>query len=661
MRPMSESSLFDDRVDTDTELTTRQTFALLGRSVGFLKEVRVMLTAKFVFAVIAVLPPLLTPYIVKIIVDQVVLGQPFDVTEVKTPLFLLPFVDAIRDFSPSQIMLSVTGLLLTLLFLFGFRAPPAEMTSSDGMPRGFDAATQSEQALSQGGSGANGLWGLAEGLLTIRMTQRLANSLRTLLMGRLSRLEMTTLDDQRIGDSIYRVMYDAPSMPDICFQLTVLPVLIAVSTSVSIYLMTYSYGSVAPELVWISAAVVPLTLILTAPLAGFARKVHQASRASGATTTNSMEESIDNMSAVQSLGGGRREVEKFESKSNESFRRYRHTVFVYGLIRVITWIAAVVAMSFAFVLISDDVIVGTLTPGDYAVLIGVLIMLADAGMTLGSYWINLQANVAAVRRVFFFIDYTSESDRTERLIDGIAKDITLDRVSFAYPDGRQALFDVSLKMEIGEVVAVVGPTGSGKTTFAYLLPGYIRPTIGGVLFDNVNMADADVRDLRDEVTYVFQEHMLLPTSIRDNLLLANPEATDADLVDVCRIAGATEFIEALPDGIDTVIGKSGDTLSVGQKQRLSIARGLIRKTPVIILDEPTAALDPKTENALMNSLREVSSDRLVIVIAHRLSTVKKADRIIFLEDGKVAEDGDHSTLMRDPNGRYRQFVELQSL
>ena len=657
---MARAVQFDDRVDTQTELTTGQTLSLLGRSIGFLRQVRMLFVGKVVFAVVAVFPLLLTPWILKIVVDQVVLGQPFEATEARTPVFLQPFVNAIRDLPPSEIMLAVTGLLLLLLFLFGFRAPPAEQVTADGMALGFDSATQSEQALSAGGSGANGLWGLAEGLLTIRMTQRLANSLRTKLMGRLARLEMTTLDDQRIGDSVYRVMYDAPSMPDICYQLTILPVLLLVSTTTSIYLLQYSYGAVAPELVWISVGIVPLTLVLTAPLAGFARRVHQASRAAGAATTNSMEEGIDNIGAVQSLGAGKKEVERFDAKSSESFRRYRHTVFVFGLIRLITWIAAIIMMSYAFVMISDDVIAGSLTPGDYAVLIGVLIMLADAGMTLGAYWINLQGNVAAVRRVFFFIDYTSEDDRKTHVIDKISDRVTFDNVSFSYPDGRQALADVSLEMPLGELVAIVGPTGAGKTTLAYLLPGYVRPTSGEVQFDGQNIADVDVHDLRDEVTYVFQEHMLMSTSIRENLLLGNPDATDDEMLEACRVAGATEFIERLPEGLDTVIGKSGDTLSVGQKQRLSIARGLLRQTPVIILDEPTAALDPKTENALMAALREAAVGRLVIVIAHRLSTIRKADRIVFLENGRVVDVGNHESLMADPNGRYRRFVELQS-
>ena len=220
--------------------------------------------------------------------------------------------------------------------------------------------------------------------------------------------------------------------------------------------------------------------------------------------------------------------------------------------------------------------------------------------------------------------------------------------------------EINLDLPVGELVAIVGPTGAGKTTLAYLLPGYLRPTSGRVKFDDQDIGDAGVSDIRKQVTYVFQEHMLLSTSIRDNLLLANPSATTIEILDACQVAGAMEFIERLPDGIDTVIGKGGDTLSVGQKQRLSIARGIVRQTPILVLDEPTAALDPKTENDLVDALHRTAEGRLVMVIAHRLSTIREADRIVFLEEGQVRDVGNHESLMADPQSRYKRFVDLQS-
>ena len=169
----------------------------------------------------------------------------------------------------------------------------------------------------------------------------------------------------------------------------------------------------------------------------------------------------------------------------------------------------------------------------------------------------------------------------------------------------------------------------------------LRPTTGRVLVDSIDTNEIDLDSLRREVTYVFQEHLLLPESIRANLLLANPRASEERMLSALATAGCMDFIDELPDGIDTVLGRSGDTLSVGQQQRLSIARGLVRDASVLILDEPTAALDPQTENHLVASLHAAAQDRLVVVIAHRLSTIRNADRIVFLDGGRIRDIGSH--------------------
>ena len=656
---VSKSRRYDDRIDVDTELTLRETLAMIGRSMGLLTKVKKLFAYKFVFATVAVLPAIILPWLLKIVVDQVILQQPVD-SAVRFPPFLDPFMNLIDDMAPTEIMVSITILFLTLLVFFGMRAMPSIQTERDGLPAGHDAATQAEQALSTGGSQTSGIWGLLETLLTIRMTQRLANSLRTSLMGRLTRLEMTTLDDQRIGDSVYRVMYDAPMLPEICYKLTVAPFLLLFSAVLSLWMMQYSYGAIAPEIVWLAAGLMPMTLILTAPLSGIARRVNQASRAAGASTTNQMEQSVDNISAVQSLGGSQVESDSFANKSEESFKRHRYTFLVDLAAIGLSYAALIIALGMAFILTTDKIIAESLSPGDFAVLTGFFFVLGTNARLAGKYWIDLQRNVAAVRRVFFFIDYTSELDSQSAPLPPIKNSVELADVSYAYPDGRQVLNNVSLSLPLGELVAIVGPTGAGKTTLAYLLPGYIKPETGRISFDDIDLADVGVDEIRKQVTYVFQEHMLLSESIRDNLLLANPEATTAQMLEACRVAGAMDFIEQLPDGIDTVIGKGGDTLSVGQKQRLSIARGIVRQTPILVLDEPTAALDPKTENALVDALRNAAKGRLVVVIAHRLSTIREADRIIFLEQGRIRDVGNHATLMADPSSAYRRFVELQN-
>ncbi|HCP49015.1 MAG TPA: hypothetical protein DIT73_02200, partial [Gammaproteobacteria bacterium] len=302
------------------------------------------------------------------------------------------------------------------------------------------------------------------------------------------------------------------------------------------------------------------------------------------------------------------------------------------------------------------------TPGDFFALIGILVAIFYAAGELGDTWIFVQEPAAALRRVFFFIDQERDEDaHGEEEIGTLSEGVAFENLSYQYPDGSTALKDIDLELPTNSFVAIVGPTGAGKTSLAYMIPALLRPTRGRVLIDGRDITRIDLDSLRRQVTYVFQEHLLLSESIRDNLGMANPDATEQQLTAALSTAGCMDFIASMPQGIDTVLGRSGETLSVGQQQRLSIARGLIRNSQILILDEPTAALDPIAENRLVDALTEVSKDRLVVVIAHRLSTIRRADRIVFMDQGGVLEVGTHEILMADDESQYRQYVMLQGI
>ena len=515
----------------------------------------------------------------------------------------------------------------------------------------------------------------------------MTDGFRTHLFGRLVRLPMPVLDDQRIGDSIYRTMYDAPAIQGICFDITLMPVVSILGAAVSVYVMNYSFGHIIPELIWLAMATMPLALLLTAPLAGIARRVSQASRSSGAATTNRIEENTANMAAVQSHGAEDRQRGEFASASADSFRRHRHVVAVGIAIDVASALALLAVGVWTFLLVTDQIIGGKLLPGDFIVVLGLFGAVAGPSITFGRLWVDFQNNAAGVRRVFFFIDLPGDNDATasrsprefaSRILPAAGRSadpalrhrhpatpstpvhlregIAFDNVGLVYPDGRQALTGVSFEARMGQTVALVGPTGAGKTSLAYLVPGFLQPTSGRILFDGVDSRELDAAAIRDQVSYVFQEHLLFSETILDNLRLGRPDATDAELQRAARMSGAHDFVATLPDGYQTVLGGGGGTLSVGQKQRLCIARGLVRDTPVLILDEPTAALDPDAESALVDALNGIKENRIVFLIAHRLSTVAHADLVVFMDDGRIVEQGSPSELVARPDGAFRRFA-----
>ena len=315
---------------------------------------------------------------------------------------------------------------------------------------------------------------------------------------------------------------------------------------------------------------------------------------------------------------------------------------------------------YVFFDICAAVVEGRMSAGDFSVVYAYFVQLVTNVSGLGAMWFNLQNNVSGMRRVFEIADSTVDADRFgDRAVERSVETLRVEHATFRYPDGTDALRVVDLEGRVGEVVALVGATGAGKSTLAYLVAGFVQPTEGAVLYDGVDIRGLRADAVRAQVAFVFQEPFVFDDTAAANIRMGNPAASDAQVATAARTAGALDFIEALPDGFQTRLGRAGARLSVGQKQRLAIARGLVSPAPILVLDEPTAALDPETENALVEALKAERSRRLLIVIAHRLSTIRTADRICFLDAGRIVETGSHDELMAKPNGAYKRFVDLQ--
>jgi ATP-binding cassette subfamily B protein/subfamily B ATP-binding cassette protein MsbA len=275
---------------------------------------------------------------------------------------------------------------------------------------------------------------------------------------------------------------------------------------------------------------------------------------------------------------------------------------------------------------------------------------------------SLQDLSARIRRVDEILQTAPEvADRPGAVaLPRVAGEIVFEDVGFAYEPGRPVLKGVSFRAAPGETLALVGPTGAGKSTLVSLIPRFFDPVSGRVLIDGHDLREVRLASLRRQVAIVLQEPFLFPISVAENIAYGRPDAAMAEIEAAARAANAHDFITRLPDGYATVLGERGGSLSGGERQRLSIARAILKDAPILILDEPTSALDAETEHLVIDALRRLMAGRTTLIIAHRLSTVRRADRVMVIRDGSTAEIGTHQELMR-LGGLYARYIRLQQL
>ncbi|MBM4205293.1 MAG: ABC transporter ATP-binding protein [Gammaproteobacteria bacterium] len=643
-------------------MTTGEVLKLIGRSLRLAWPFRLQIVVKLVLALIGATVVLMLPWPLKMLTDHVVMKMPVGTSPTPYPPYVQPLLDLVADMSPLGMVWCFLALAVVGIVLIGaFGTDAATSDSAEGnVAEGFDTATRSENQANVSNSRVGGLLGLFEYHYQLRITHRINHQLRALLYQHLLCLPITRFSDLSIGDAIYRVMYDTPSISRLCYDLLVTPVVAIYSVGVIIWTTHYSYSAV-PSLIataWLAAPIVLLSTILGTHLA---RRRSLVSRQAGATTTANVEEGMSNIAAVQSLGASASQRAAFANASAESFRGFRRFEVLNA---IVVGFQGVVVAGLAFVVFYDvaNVIIDKrMSAGDYAVLYAFFLQIAAITAGLGALWFLLQNNIAGMKRVWDIVDLSIDAEQHDaRTLPAPASHVRLDGVSYTYPDGTIAVDNVSLDGRVGEMIALVGATGAGKTTLAYMLPGFISPTSGRVLIDDIDARELQVDALRANVSFVFQEAFAFDDTVANNIRMGHSAASEQDVERAARTARAFDFISALPDGFATRLGRAAATLSGGQKQRLAIARGLVSPAPILVLDEPTAALDPETENALMEALQAERQKRLLVIIAHRLSTIRTADRIVFIDRGRIVETGSHNELMANPNGAYRRFVDLHT-
>jgi ATP-binding cassette subfamily B protein len=406
--------------------------------------------------------------------------------------------------------------------------------------------------------------------------------------------------------------------------------------------------------------------VVIAPIVFFGRKIRAVSRSSqdriadvGAYVT----EVLSAMKIVQSFGQETRENERFAGVVEETFATARKRIILRAAMTSVVILLVFGAITLAMWRGALAVNEGTITPGDMGFFVFTGILVAGALGSLTEVYGDLLRGAGAASRLAELLEAKPEiapPARPERLPEPARGSLSFRNVTFRYPARPEtaALKDFTLEIEPGETIAIVGPSGAGKSTIFQLVERFYDPQGGTIRLDGVPLTSADPADVRSRIALVPQDGVLFSANARDNLRYGKWDATDEDIWDAARAANAESFLRALPQGLDTYLGEGGTQLSGGQQQRVAIARALLRDAPILLLDEATSALDAESEQLVQQALESLMLNRTTLVIAHRLATVRAADRIVVLDDGRIVEQGTHEALSK-AGGLYARLARLQ--
>jgi ATP-binding cassette subfamily B protein len=489
--------------------------------------------------------------------------------------------------------------------------------------------------------------------------ERLIADLRSDLFKHLCRLDAAFFDTARIGELLSRLTADTTQMKSAFGATAALALrnffLFVGATGLMIY--------TSPKL---SATVLIAIPIIVLPLVASGRLVRKRSRAAQDTLADASAYAAENLSAVrvmQAYGAEPATSRRFAAAAESAYAAARKAASARARLTIVVIFLVFASIVGVLWFGAHDVLSGHLTGGQLSQFLLYAVLAASALSELSQTWGEISSAAGAAGRI---ADILSVQPSIKAPIPAVPLpspargEIRFENVNFAYPTrpSDDALRDLSLKIAPGETIAIVGPSGAGKTTMFQLLQRFYDPTSGRILLDGVDIKTADPAELRRRIKSVPQDAVIFGISIADNIRYGKPDASEAEVRDAAERAAADQFIRALPQGYATRAGERGVTLSGGQRQRIAIARAILQDAPVLLLDEATSALDSENEVLVQTALEKVMSERTTLVIAHRLATVLNANRIVVLDKGRVIEEGSHASLVAK-DGLYARLAKLQ--
>jgi ABC-type multidrug transport system fused ATPase/permease subunit len=502
--------------------------------------------------------------------------------------------------------------------------------------------------------------------------QRINQDLRLAMLAKAESLSLRFHDQARTGDAIYRIYQDSATITNVLQQLIVTPLRVLIW-------MLWGFTLLTLFSPWLGLlcilTVVPVTLLFIY----FTPQIQKYSRMARRTNSNLTSRIQESFASIRVIKANRAEeavIQRFEQDS----KRALDAAFQFRL-QVTLLALGVSTVAMGAVLVGEYLMAGWTISGTATYLGGVITLVGFATWNLGAYqsaagtisqnsqqgfelaqiWGGAQDLMIGLERAYYLLDQEAEVTEVAQPLPFpvSVRQVAWHDVSFAYQQQKPILSRLNLTATAGSITAIVGPTGTGKSTLMALLLRLYDPDQGTITINDTPIDYIRIDDLRSHVAIALQQNVLFTTTIADNISYATSDKSRADIDAAAKISCAHEFIEALPLGYDTELGERGGKLSTGQRQRLTIARAILRDTPILVLDEPTASLDAVTEQRVLRNIAEWGKSRIVFIITHRLSTIKQASQIAFMHEGSIVELGGHDTLMAIPEGYYRRFVRAE--